>query len=457
MAYYKCPDCSTYIHEQWGMLKGHMIRTHKREDLKDALVDAFAGFQITEQEYNALKNPTLTPPETPPPPAVTPPIPPSVSPPPPPPVGIPPVEIISEYVGEPVARLRQVLLVNGGAPTMVEIVTRIMSLSRWLWGNPYELESTLVAQFGTAKRQWVQQCVAQYIRGVDLPDDVRGISPYNYGTASPYGQSGYGFPFTAPYPGQSPNMPFSAPAVSPEMQELRTELARLREERQREHEQQLLNRIADLEKKMETGGQASPLMTRLEAIEKRLEAGGQASTMTIYDDKGNPMVLPYDRSYMAALNRKAEVETEAIRTAQMIELFKGRGGGDEKWQPLLESLKEEQKLANKRVEDLTKSLADQRIDHLEERVKAAEELAASSGGEGKGILEVASEAGADLKEGAADVVREVKGSVEHGIDTIREILTNRPVPPANATPRSPQEIADIMEAENTFLGTIGEL
>ncbi len=452
MPYYKCPSCMTFAAPNWGLLKGHLTRIHK-EDLKDAKAEAFADFEISEEEYNKFRPPSVaatetTPTETEHKVAETPVVTGSTKTPPAP-------EIITEYVGEPVARLRQVLLVNGGSPGAVNAVTLIMSRSRWLWGNPYELETLLIAHFGQTKKDWVRQCVAQYIRGVELPDDVKGMSPYIYAQGTPYGQT-YGQPnYGYPLQGQPMQPPFGQPMMTAEVQELRAEVAHLREERQREHEQQLLNRIAELEKRQESG-QGSPLMTRLEAIEKKLEGSSQSSTMTIYDEKGNPMVLPYDRSYMVALNRKQEVETEAIRTAQMIELLKGRGDSGDKYTPLLEALKKEQEAANRKVEELTKSLSDQRIGHLEERIKAAEELALSSGGEGKGVLEFAAQAGADIKEGAAAALKEVGDRVDRGVDTLKEVITNRPAAPPVTTPRSPQEIADIMETENAVLHAIGE-
>lgn len=449
MAYYKCPDCE-FVVQQWPLLKGHLMQRHGRDDLKEVKdASAFDQYQITTEEYARLKPPA--PVQTAPPPAAETPAnpPPGAS-----PAGNPQAqkpEPITEYVGEPVARLRQVLLVNGGDPKAVETVTRVMSLSKWLWGNPYELERTILPHFSN-KREWVQACISQYIRGVDLPDDLRDESPYSYGQTGGYGRQQYNFQ----YPNRGVQGMEGAPALSPELQELRAEIARLREERQREHEKTLLDRISELEKKLEHSGQLSPLEQKVKELEERLSGGGQAATMTIYDEKGNPMVLPYDRSYMQAIIRKQEVETEKIKTEQLLQMLGNRGDNTEKFTPLLDALKKEQAEANKKVEDLTKSLADQRIAHLEERVRAAEDLAASGTGESKGILEFAAEASENIRDGAAAAGKELKDSIEHGVDTIKEVITNRPPAPPNPNPRTPGQIADIMESENSFLASVGE-
>lgn len=452
MAFYRCSECGTYYSIAWGMLKGHMVRTHKRDDLKDAKEDAFASSVISQEEYNRGKEGLETADfSTPSPPPGSGQIPPNN-----PPGGITPSNI-TEYVEEPVERLRQVLLVNGGQQALVDTVTKIMGLSRWLWGNPYELEGMLVAQFGSAKLKWVQQCVAQYIRGVVLPDDVKGISPppYAYGQPGPYYNPG-SYPG---YPGQSvPAGAFGPPTVSAETQELRAEVARMREDRQKEHEQQLLERIKDLEKKLETGGQIDPTVARLEAIEKKLDGGGQATTMTIYDGQGNPMVLPYDRSFVIALTRKQDAEAELVKTRQFAEMFNARGGSDERLTPVLKALEDKFNESAKKVEELTKTIQDDRIKGLEARVKAAEDLALSGTGEGKGVLEFAEGASADIREGAMALGKDIKDGVTESIEKLTGLLTKRSATPvtALATPRSPDQIADIMESENAFLSAIGE-
>lgn len=451
--YYKCPDCD-FAHPNWLILKSHMTGKHDY-DLQDATQRSdFQKYEIPAEDYVQLRQKKMgnQPPATPPVTPATPALP--AQPAQPTPVS-PPIattntlDQISEYVGEPVARLRQVLLVNGGSPPIVETITKVMTLSRWLWGNPYELERTLLPHF-PGKRDWVQACISQYIRGVELPDDIKGLTPYTYGQPNAYGQTGYTYPYGAGQP--------TAPALpNPELLEVRAELNRLREERQKEHEQRLLDRIAELEKKAEGGGPGGYLATleaKIKELENRLTGG--SATMTILDDRGNPMVLPYDRSYMAALNRKAEVETDAIKTTQMIELFKGRGDGSDKYTLILESLKKEQEAANKRVEDLTKALNDQRIAHLEERIKAAEEMAGSMGGEGKGVLDLASEAGSDIKEGVQFAAEKLKETISEGFDKASSIMANRPAPVTIVNPRTPEKIADIIDAENEFLSAIGE-
>ena len=175
------------------------------------------------------------------------------------------------------------------------------------------------------------------------------------------------------------------------------------------------------------------------------------------------MVLPYDRSFQDAMTRKAEAETKLQEFNQIIALTGNRGGVDEATKAQMKRLEEETATANKRVEELIKAMTDQRIAQLEagvkeakDRAKAAEEAVANGTGESKGVLDFASEAAQDIRAGAAEAAREIKEGVTESIDKLSQIITNRPTTTAPAVQRTPEEIADIMDAENTFLGSIGE-
>ena len=189
MAAYKCPECDFAV-RQWPLLKGHMLHGHDRIDLKEAGEHEFEAFAISDEEYLRLKPPPGGPPaainpaggaaQNPPKSAET-----TGT-----PAGspiVPPLEPLTDYIGEPVERLHQVLLVNGGKPTTVAIVDQVMRLNRFLWGNPYELEKTLLAHFGQSQQRWVQQCVTQYMQGVQLPDDLKSGGYYPQGGAPMYG------------------------------------------------------------------------------------------------------------------------------------------------------------------------------------------------------------------------------------------------------------------------------
>jgi DNA-binding transcriptional MerR regulator len=463
-SYYKCPDCTTFLAPNWALLKGHMIRMHNRDDLKGEQVkeDAFADYQITEEEYNTLKQPPLNPQSntgaenaTQNPDAKTPPLNPT-----PKTTGDtpannaapnPPPEEFYQYTGEPVERMRQVLLVNGLNPGTVAIITKVMNLSPWLWGNPYELETMLNAHIANAKpKGWVQQSVAQYIRGVDLPNEVKGMSGYNYGPQNPYGQPGYQYPF----PNQPQPAQFGPPVPNPELAEMRAEVTRLREERQKEHEKQYEDRIRELEKKLEAGTQQNPLLEKIKELENKLANAGQNPMMIINDEQGHPMQVPYDRGFMAALTRKQEVEMESMRTEQMLRIMTMNSGGSDKTEEMLAELKKDREDSNKQIAELTKQLRDQQLNEMKAEIKAVREMAINPGTDGKGVLDVATEAGDNLKEGAMAIAREVKESVDSGLNKIGEILTNRPAAPVNAVSRSPQEISAIMETENELLNLL---
>jgi hypothetical protein len=96
------------------------------------------------------------------------------------------------------------------------------------------------------------------------------------------------------------------------------------------------------------------------------------------------------------------------------------------------------------------------VKEAKDRAKAAEEAAAAGTGENKGVLDFAGEAAQDIREGAAEIAKQVKEGVTESIDKLSQIITNRPTTTVPVVQRTPEEIADIMDAENTFLGSIGE-
>jgi hypothetical protein len=237
---------------------------------------------------------------------------------------------------------------------------------------------------------------------------------------------------------------------------LQAELDKLREDRQKEKEQQYENRIKELENKLSGGSEVDHLRAQIEELKKQLSGAGQASSMIIYDEKGNPMQVPYDRGFMEALKRRQDVETEAARTESLIKMLALNGGSSDKYDAMIAELKADRLEANKRIEDLTKQITDQRIQHLEERVRSAEEMAASGGGDGKGILEVAQSAGADMKDGIMAAARGIQDNLDKGLDTIKEVITARPAAAASPPARTPQQIAGIMQGENDLLNALGE-
>ena len=335
MSFYKCTECNTFFTQKWPLLKGHLKNHHHHTDLDEAKVEDLVKYEITEQEYltstgkdqkgitvdNGTEN--REPPPPPPPGNQNPPPAGSTNPPLP--------EKITEYVDEPVERLRQVLIVNEAEPRKITTITNIMALSPWLWANWRDLEEMLVSHFGTGRRQWCQMVVAQYQAGVKIPQEGRYMYPYQ-GVPLP---SNLGQPFNYQNPYLMPPGGWTPPAVNPEMSELKNELNRLREERQREHEKQYEDRIKELESKISGGSEVEKLRTEIEDLKKQLSGGGQANYMVIMDEKGQPMQLPYDRSFMEALRRKQEVETGSARTEQMLRIMAINGGGSDKYESMM--------------------------------------------------------------------------------------------------------------------------
>jgi hypothetical protein len=342
MEYYACNDSDcNFKTNNWGKLKSHLIKTHSREDLKDAKADAFVDFAITQDEFKGIQQST----------------------------GGSSNSEITSYSDEPSERLREVLEVNLGEPETIKKVLKIFQLSPWLEKDLQALQAVLIANYPGKKLQ-IGTCLSQYAR-----------SPYN---------------------GQT--------EVSPEMSEIRRELANLKSEREKEREEKLLSRIAELEKK--------------------LESGQGLKVMTIYDEKGNANVLPYDASYM-----------EAMKLQQMKQLFMS----DDNSQLIM---------LQKQVADLTKALNDEKMTSMRKEIIELKELAAHPA-DGKGILEVAESAGTDVKDLLIAAGKEVKNTLEDGLSNIAAAVSNKGKigqdPFNDGIQRTPEQIIGIMETENALL------
>ena len=63
-------------------------------------------------------------------------------------------KIISQYAGDPVERLRQVLMVNELEPKKIRTVTNPMAFLSGYGVIYYQVEDILIAYFGPPKRSW---------------------------------------------------------------------------------------------------------------------------------------------------------------------------------------------------------------------------------------------------------------------------------------------------------------
>jgi len=242
---------------------------------------------------------------------------------------------------------------------------------------------------------------------------VQAIPPYFSGAmqAQPYFPYGYGF---QPYPGLSYPPGYGSPqGYSPEIQTLQ-------------------NRIKELELKLQTGGQ-----------------GG---TMTLFDDKGNPTAeVPYDSELVSTLKRKAEAETEAIKTKQLIEQL-GGGGGTDRIQQLLKPLEDKVERAEKAAEAARKDLADEQLKRLEERITVVEEVAAGS--EGKTALDYATEGASEMKSGIQEAAKDIKEGITHAGDKVAEVVTGVRKRRESSEKKSLGQVANLMQAEEDFLKAV---
>ena len=233
-------------------------------------------------------------------------------------------------------------------------------------------------------------------------------------------------------------------------------MTRLLDETRAAREKALLDKISDLEKKVESGGSPSALDVRLKAIEDKLAGGHGTQSMTIYDAKGQPIVVPYDPSFMEAMRRQADAQHELEQQKFWLQLFGNKDGAGSEFKEAIKRLEDQVAEANKNVEKFKEALLNQQIASLHEQLDDLKEELKTAPGEGKSVLDFAQEAGANIREGAAEAGKLVKDAVHEGMQDIKEIMTNRPRTPPPSVNRSPQQIADIMVAENQVLSALGE-
>lgn len=417
---YMCPECAT-VYQKWPPLKGHMIKAHNHAELKEAKVEAFQDYEITDEE--AQKEKERKAPEK---------------------------KQITETPTDPVERLDAILTVNGIEDEARQRCLNIFRLNPSWHYDPYQVEQLLVAQ-NVKRRELVISIVKQYIGDLKVPPDIQGSTfpQPGRGGAGAYGVTPGGV--GGEYPGYS-RPGGGAGFVTHE------ELYRQREtERLEQQVHQLVNRTAELEEKLKEGGP---------------QQGSQQGekTMTIADERGNPMVVPFDPLLMDAIRREQEAKSRKAEREEMLAQMAGlgRGGTDqEAMKAILKPYEDEMKAARDQISQLQQDLRQQQIDQLKKETEAAKteaktataeareakEMAAAATRGDKNLADYLGEAGTEAKDAIQKAAKDVKDGLTEAGDRVASIVTGR-APTRREAPKSPGDVAAIMEAENEFLAKL---
>jgi hypothetical protein len=423
-----CPECET-VYRSWPFLKGHLMKVHNHQELKEATAETFKDYGITDEEAQERKKKKT-----------------------------PEKKQITEVPTEPVERLDALLDMNGIEDEARERCVGIFRLNPSWHYDPYQVEQLLVAQGATKRRELVVSIVKQYIGDLKVPPDIEGSTfsqPGRGGGAGAYGRTSGGV--GGEYPGY-PRPGGGTGFVTHE------ELYRQQETQKLEQQvQQLLNRTAELEGKLKQRGPQAGDQT------------GDQRTMTIADEHGNPMIVPYDPTLMDAIRREQEARARKAEREELINQMTGLGlgkgtGGEDVKEAVKEALKpyeEEIKASREQVTKLQDELRQQQQDQTRKQIEAAQEEAKGAKAEAREAKEMAAaaakgdktmadylgEAGVEAKDAIQKAAKDIKEGLTDAGERVASIVTGR-APVRREAPKSPGDIAAIIGAEDEFLAKL---
>jgi hypothetical protein len=109
--------------------------------------------------------------------------------------------------------------------------------------------------------------------------------------------------------------------------------------------------------------------------------------------------------------------------------------------------------------DLKQKLNDEKLAGMQKQIVELKDMLAHPA-DSKGVLDVAAEAGTDMKELLFAAGKEVKSTLEDGLSNIAAAVSNKGKIGqdifGDGIQRSPEAIADIMESENALLACLPE-
>ncbi len=419
---YMCPECAT-VYQQWGPLKGHLMKAHNRQELKEAKAEAFQDYQITDEEAQKEKEKKA-----------------------------PKKKEITEIPTDPVERLDGLLAVNGIDDEARQRCLNVFRLNPSWHYDPYQVEALLVAQGATKRRELVVSIVKQYIGDLKAPPEIQGST-----FPQPGRGAGPGAYYGAPggVGGEYPGYPRPGGGTGFVTHE---ELYRQREnERLEDQVHQLVNRTEELEQKLKEGGP---------------QQGSQQGekTMTIADERGNPIIIPYDPVYMDVLRREQEAKARKAEREEMLTqmaAFSGKGTDQESMKAFLKPLEEAVQAARAEATEMRRKMEEQTQKDLERRTATAEERAATAERKAEEAKEMAvaaargdktladylGEAGTEAKDAVQKAAKDVKDGLTEVGDRVVSVVTGR-VPARREAPKSPGDIAAIISAEDEFLAKL---
>ena len=162
--------------------------------------------------------------------------------------------------------------------------------------------------------------------------------------------------------------------------------------------------------------------------------------MTIYDSNNNPMRLPVDKGLIEAIRNKTIAETEFVKMQQLHEM--GNSGN------------ERISILEKENADLKQKFNDEKLAGMQKQIVELKDMLAHPA-DSKGVLDVAAEAGTDMKELLFAAGKEVKSTLEDGLSNIAQAVNKGKISSTDVfgdgISRTTEQIIAIMETENDLL------
>ena len=165
-----------------------------------------------------------------------------------------------------------------------------------MWGGPYELDDLLRPR--VKPQSIVPSLVRHYMDGVEIPKETAqryGIPPCPASSYYPGGEGGRGW-------GEYPGYPRGRGPMPVTQADLWADRERQRLERDLEKNRR---KIQELESRLLSSTGPAPGSTT------------EPKTMTIADEHGNPMIVPYDPMLMEALRREQQAKARKAERGEM--------------------------------------------------------------------------------------------------------------------------------------------
>jgi len=226
----------------------------------------------------------------------------------------------------------------------------------------------------------------------------------------------------------------------------------------------------------ETKDQIARLTDTVTALVSGRDEPQPERTMTIHDEQGRPMTVPYDPEMAAALRHEVEMRVRVAERKEMFEMIaalnpRPQENAGEALKAALAPLEAQMKAAQDEVVRLRTEMQEERLasaqkaaeeaksEAMQARHEAqqAKEMAASASRGDKTVVDYMQEAGIEMKTAMQEAGQGLQSTVKDMGRGLTNIATRTPPAPETRLDGNvkPQEIADLMQVEDRILEKIG--